>query len=98
MLVVGVFAADAGTPAARTHTITMTQMRFQPASLTVHEGDIVEWVNDDLVPHTATARRGAFDSGAIAAGGRWRWTVRGDGTVTYVCTLHPTMSARLRVR
>jgi len=93
-----VVVADAATPAPRTHAITITQMRFRPVTLTVREGDTVEWVNDDLVPHTATSRQGAFDSDTIATGGRWRWVVRTRGPVAYVCTLHPTMSARLQVR
>ena len=83
--------------ASRTHTVTIAQMRFTPATLSVHPGDIVEWVNGDLVPHTATAGDGAFNSGSIAAGASWRWTVQTRGTVPYRCALHPTMSAVLDV-
>ena len=83
--------------APRTYTVTIEQMRFTPAGLSVHAGDVVEWVNADLVPHTATARDGAFNSNTIAVGGTWRWTARGRGTLPYVCALHPAMSALLRV-
>ena len=55
--------------ARRTHTVTMAGMKFMPASLSVTKGDTVIWVNEDLVPHTATASNAAFDSGAIPAGG-----------------------------
>ena len=33
-----------------------------PEVLTVAPGDTIEWVNKDLVPHTATSRAGGFDS------------------------------------
>ena len=85
-------------PASRTYTVTIEQMRFTPARITVAPGDIVEWVNADLVPHTATARDGTFESGQIAAGSSWRWTARTRGTTPYVCALHPTMSARIEIR
>ena len=98
MLAVSLLAADAHlAPPARTHTVTMSEMRFRPASLTVRRGDTIEWINDDVVPHTATSTRGAFDSGAIAAGSTWRWTAGARGTVSYVCALHPAMSAQLQV-
>jgi plastocyanin len=81
-----------------THTVTMEAMRFEPASLTVKPGDVVEWVNKDPFPHTATAPHGAFDSREVAAGGRWSWTAGSPGAHDYVCSLHPTMKATLAVR
>jgi hypothetical protein len=51
-------------------------------TLAVRQGDTIEWINDDIVPHTATSTGGAFDSGAIAAGGTCRWTARARGTVS----------------
>lgn len=82
----------------RTHTVAMRQMQFTPASLTVRKGDVIQWVNDDLVPHTATSAEGGFDSGPVAPGDRWTWTVGARGTVSYVCALHPAMTARLQVQ
>jgi plastocyanin len=78
--------------------VTIAQMRFTPARLTLEPGDVVGWVNADLVPHTATGRGGAFDSGPIAAGASWRWRADTRGTVPYVCALHPTMAAVLDVK
>ena len=85
-------------PKPRTHTVTMENMQFQPATLTVTRGDTVVWVNKDLVPHTATSRAGLFDSQIIQADKSWRFTVRTQGEFAYVCTFHPTMSAMLRVK
>jgi plastocyanin len=52
-------------------------------------------VNKDVIPHTATARGGAFDSAAVAAGASWRFTVRTKGRTDYDCAFHPTMTGRL---
>lgn len=96
MGVVGLMADDR--PKPKTHTVTMENMRFRPQTLTVARGDSVVWVNKDLVPHTATSRAGGFDSQLIPAEKSWRLTVRKKGDFAYICTLHPTMTATLRVR
>src|SRR5215207_6346775 len=82
---------------AATHTIVVDGMRFTPASLTVKRGDTIVWRNDDLVPHTATAR-GVFDSATVGAGKTWRYKATAAGEHAYICTLHPTMKGVLVVR
>jgi plastocyanin len=79
------------------HVVTMRLMKFEPPELTVKAGDTVEWVNEDILPHTATAS-GRFDSGPINAKQKWRWTAKEKGTFPYVCSLHPTMKATLIVQ
>jgi plastocyanin len=79
------------------HTITMENMQFQPARLTVKAGDSVVWINKDLFPHTATSKPEAFDSGQIAAGASWTFRTATAGEFPYVCSLHPTMEGTLRV-
>jgi plastocyanin len=81
----------------RTHTIVMEATAFSPEKLTAAAGDTIVWVNKDPFPHTATSGAGKFDSGAIAAGKSWKYTVRRKGTFDYLCTFHPTMKAVLRV-
>ncbi|QPS38818.1 cupredoxin family copper-binding protein [Burkholderia oklahomensis] len=93
------FAATASVAAAAgTHVVVIEGMRFIPQTLTVHRGDRVEWVNRDLVPHTASATSDAFDSGSIAPGARWRYVASKRGDYPYQCQLHPTMRATLIVR
>ena len=82
---------------AKTHTITIEGMRFQPEVLTVSRGDTIVWVNKDLVPHTATSKAGGFDSKDIQADKSWRHTIQTTGEFAYICTFHPTMKAVLRV-
>jgi plastocyanin len=78
--------------------VKLSGLRFQPQSLTVHVGDRIQWLNDDLVPHTATAADKSFDSGDIAAGQSWTFVARKTGTVDYACRYHPMMSGRLIVQ
>jgi plastocyanin len=81
-----------------THTVTIDSTKFSPEVLAVRAGDTVVWVNKDLIPHTATSKAGGFDSLVIATGKSWEYKTSKKGDFPYVCTFHPTMKARLRVR
>ena len=95
VLAAGTMLAGGAKPV--THTVTIDATRYQPARLTVHVGDTVVWVNKDLIPHTATAKGGAFDSKVVAPGASWRFTVKAKGATDYACLFHPTMPGRLDV-
>jgi plastocyanin len=83
---------------AERHTVTLDGFAFKPATLQVKAGDEIEWVNKDIVEHTATARDGAFDSKILKPGASWRWKATRPGNHVYFCTLHPTMTATLEVK
>lgn len=89
--------AGAHAAAAQTHTILIEGMRFTPETLAVQRGDRIVWRNQDLLPHTVTARA-AFDSRSIAAGASWTYVARKTGTLPYVCSFHPAMRGALTVR
>lgn len=95
-LLCALFAASAAS--ADSHVVVIEQMRFTPATLTVHRGDEVTWVNRDLFPHTASADGHGFDSGSIAPQASWRYVARERGRLPYSCTFHPTMHGTLIVR
>lgn len=77
--------------------VIIQNMQYTPATLEVVKGDIVEWKNNDIVPHTATS--GSFgDSGAIASGQTWRHTFSEAGEFPYTCTFHPTMKGTVVVK
>jgi plastocyanin len=92
----GVAADDR--PKPKTHTVTIEGMRLLPEVLTAAPGEMVVWVNKDLVPHTATSKAGGFDSKDIQADKSWRYTIQTTGEFAYICTFHPTMKAMLRVK
>jgi plastocyanin len=92
-------AADAAKSSQRpVQVITIEGIGFKPENLTVQRGDRVQWINKDLVPHTATATGGPFDSKVIAADGSWTWVASESGTFAYVCSFHPMMKGTLTVR
>lgn len=92
------FGASAFAHAARTHVIVIDAMEFRPRTLEVRAGDTVTWTNKDPFPHTAASSKPGFSSPEIASGKSWSMVVRTKGDFDYVCTLHPTMKARLVVR
>ena len=96
-VVLGTIGAVTGDqPKSKTHTVTIEGMRFRPEVLAVAPGDTIVWVNQDLVPHTATSKAGGFDSKDIQADKSWRYTIQTTGEFAYICTFHPTMKAMLR--
>ena len=88
---------DAAVRPAKTHTVTIDALRFQPEALTIAAGDTVVWINKDPFPHTATSKAGGFDSGEIATGESWKYAPAKKGDFEYICTLHPTMRGTIRV-
>jgi plastocyanin len=82
----------------RHHTVFIEAMRFTPSVLEVNQGDTIEWINKDLYPHNAVADTGIFRSAEMAAEESWQWRANKRGTISYTCTLHPAMKAKLIVK
>ena len=76
--------------------VSMRNMQFYPQTLKVKKGTVVEWKNDDLVPHTVTSA--SFDSGSLGPGKSWRHTFTKAGQFPYACTFHPTMTGVVIVK
>lgn len=83
--------------AGRVHQVSMSGFKFVPATLEVHEGDVVEWKNDDFAAHTAAADDRTFDTGAIQAGETKRVVAKKKGRFPYFCTYHAAMRGTLVV-
>ena len=98
LLILEPFGSAAESPAGASHTVTIENLQFNPAELTVHRGDRIVWVNKDLFPHTATAKDKAFDSGSIDANGSWTFNADKVGDHPYGCNFHPTMNGQIHVR
>ncbi len=80
-----------------THVIVIKQMHFDPQTVSVKVGDVVQWKNEDIFTHTVTANDGSFDSGPIAPGQSWAKTFKVTGMFGYHCRPHPNMTAQLSV-
>jgi len=80
------------------HRVVIRGFKFEPANFSISAGDTVEWLNQDLVPHTATAGNRRWDSHSILPDSSWRAVLTTRGPEPYGCQLHPVMRARLEVR
>jgi len=83
-------------PAPGLSDISIVDNDFDPSTMTVTVGSTVRWVNTGNLPHTATAA-GQFDSGILMTGDTWSRTFNTAGTFSYICTLHPEMTATVVV-
>jgi len=77
--------------------VTIRRTAFDEAIVTAGVGDTIVWRNEDLVPHTVTARNGTWNSGNLAPDSTWRWVVGGDDSVAYFCSYHTTMHGVVRI-
>lgn len=96
--VVIAYAESAAGHTPQRHEIRIEGFAFKPQSLRVAVGDTVVWVNNDIVPHTATDKAGKWDSGALQKNARWTMVASTPGEQKYDCTLHPTMTGSIVVR
>ncbi len=78
----------------RSHTVAISAMQFQPATLTVQAGDTVVFMNRDIVTHDVTQKAGhSWEPVPLAPGDTWSMVV--DKTIDYYCSLHPVMEGRI---
>lgn len=47
-------ATPVSSPVAAVTVHMMTQLRFEPAEVTIRRGETVTWINDSPIPHTTT--------------------------------------------
>jgi plastocyanin len=81
---------------AATIQIVMENLVFSPAAAAAKVGDTIEWVNKDILAHTATARNGDFDV-TIPPKQTVKLVLKKAGDVDYYCRFHPNMKAALKV-
>jgi glucose/arabinose dehydrogenase/plastocyanin len=103
LLVLAAVPATQGSSAAT--TITAASNRFLPADFTITEGEQIDFLNADVLPHNVIslpARNGGkFHSDTITQGKSA--PVRGTSTLApatydFYCSLHPTMIGKLTVQ
>ncbi len=91
-----VLAMTAVSAHAETIQITMDKLVFSPTETNASVGDTIEWINNDVLAHTATARNGDWDV-AIAAKKTVSLVLKKAGTIEYYCRYHPNMTGRVVV-
>lgn len=76
--------------------VTIADFAFDPATLEVSVGDTVTWTNEDSPAHTVTFADGP-DSGSLSSGATFEHTFDAAGSFSYMCMIHPTMTATIEV-
>src|SRR5262249_47219929 len=79
-----------------TQQIVIDDFAFAPATMEIHLGEAVEWMNRGIFHHSATEAGDRFDVD-IAVGARARFTPKAAGSFDYICKYHPGMKGRLIV-
>lgn len=82
-----------------TDSVSIKNFTFVPASITVKAGTTVTWTNGDQDPHTVTSdgKAGPLNSKPLNEGDSYRYTFTQPGTYSYLCTIHPFMTATVTV-
>jgi plastocyanin len=78
--------------------VHMHNIQFAPRTVSAKVGGKVCWQNDDDVQHDAQADNGAFKSALFGKGETFTTTVTKAGDISYVCTVHPNMTATIKVK
>ena len=82
--------------AAATTSVTISDFKFSPGTITVNAGDTVRWTNAGPTGHSATGS--GFDTGILAKGASGSETFSKAGTFSYICTPHPFMKGTVVVK
>jgi plastocyanin len=92
-----VIIVRAGLASARADSIQVVidKLVFSPTEINAKVGDTIEWVNKDILAHTATVR-GDWDV-VIAANKSASVVLKNAGAVEYYCRFHPNMKGRIIV-
>ena len=97
------FGTPNASPAATDDEVTVkiVDFEFEPATTEVSVGTTVTWANDGPTAHTSTAfgegGTKIWDSNILNRGDDYSFAMDEAGTFNYVCSLHPSMKARIVV-
>jgi plastocyanin len=76
--------------------ITIDKLVYAPAEVSAKVGDTIEWINKDILAHTATAKNGDWDV-MIGPNKTARLVLKKAGAVDYYCKFHPNMKGHVTV-
>ena len=85
--------AAGGDTMPHVYTVTIAQMKFDPAVLKVKKGDTVVFNNQDIVTHDITEVNKKWNSKLLPANESWKMAV--TGSADYFCTIHPMMKGSI---
>src|SRR3979409_676488 len=95
-IVAALMVATSISARAATIQISMENLVISPAEASAKVGDTIEWINKDILAHTATARNGDWNV-TIPPNKTATLVLKKAGAVDYFCRFHPNMKATLAV-
>lgn len=95
-LAAGLLVAVATAANAATIKVTISKLKFEPATVTAKAGDTIEWTNKDSFQHTATDKAGSFDV-PLPPNSSGKTVVGTAGKIDYFCKIHPMMKGEITV-
>ena len=78
-------------------SVTVANMAFSSASVTVGLGERVTWTFQDATSHTSTSDQGFWDSGTKSGGATYSRAFTSAGRFAYHCTIHTMMRGKVAV-
>ena len=83
---------------AEEKVVSIRDLSFSPAQITVSVGDTVIWRNEDDRDHSVVADDKSFGSGNIKPKGKYAHAFGQKGTFSYSCSYHPRMKGTVVVQ
>jgi amicyanin len=80
----------------QTYNVTIQNLAFNPAQLTIKKGDTVIWTNKDSMNHQVSGN--GFQSNPFGNGQTFSFTFNTAGTFDYICLIHPYMKGKIIVQ
>jgi len=80
---------------AETIRVKIDKLVFEPANVAAKVGDTIEWMNGDVLAHTATVK-GDWDV-MIPPRKSASFVLKKAGDVEYYCRFHPNMKGRIAI-
>jgi plastocyanin len=76
-----------------------TDFTFNPASVTIHLGENVTWINDAGIAHTIMSDDSTdpYSSGVLTSGHSFTHEFNSLGVFEYHCSIHPSMKGNVTV-
>jgi plastocyanin len=80
---------------AETIQVTVDRLAYSTIEIKAKVGDTIQWINKDILAHTATAK-GEFDV-MLMPGKTGTLVLKKAGEFDFICRFHPNMKGHLSV-
>ena len=77
--------------------IDIEDLAFNSNAVTIKAGTTVKWGNKDNVTHNVISDDGLWSSNSLAKGDTISYTFTQAGTLSYHCSVHPSMKVTITV-